>query len=76
MRQTSNKRDPIVEAGALFSHLTQFGAKKKPIVGAKIHPDIRALGLLYEEFIIVGGNARCLAMLNVFKKVPVPFFFN
>jgi len=34
-----------------------------------IHPGVVTLGLKYADGIITGGNARCVAMLHIFKQV-------
>jgi translation initiation factor eIF-2B subunit delta len=45
--------------------------KRSTIAGAgkEIHPAVLALGLQLRDYVICGGNARCVAMLLVFKKV-------
>lgn len=35
-----------------------------------IHPAVVRLGLQYSQGIINGSNARCIALLEVFKQVP------
>lgn len=35
-----------------------------------IHPAVMRLGLQYSQGIINGSNARCIALLEVFKQVP------
>lgn len=37
-----------------------------------IHPAVVRLGLQYSQGIINGSNARCIALLEVFKQVPEP----
>lgn len=53
----------------IFSH---FGQPKVVghVVKGDIHPEIVRLGLLFSEFKISGANARCIATLSAFKKVP------
>ncbi|KAJ2997463.1 Eukaryotic translation initiation factor 2B, subunit 4 delta, 67kDa [Globomyces sp. JEL0801] len=55
----------------LFSHLTQFDLDytllNEKYQGA-IHPIIMELGVQYREHSIIGGTARCLAMLLAFQK--------
>ncbi|KAI9199663.1 uncharacterized protein BJ171DRAFT_517429 [Polychytrium aggregatum] len=57
----------------LFSHLDQYRQQAHMDAEIKsqglIHPAIMDLGLLFSEFIITGGNARCMAMMDVFKQV-------
>ncbi len=59
----------------LFAHLPQYvsGTSLKLNVGfsstATVHPAIIELGLKYAQGTITGSNARCVAMLNTFKKV-------
>lgn len=38
-------------------------------MATKVHPSVLQLGLKYADLSISGGNARCLAMLLVFKTV-------
>ncbi|KAI8898903.1 hypothetical protein BC833DRAFT_587986 [Globomyces pollinis-pini] len=56
----------------LFSHLTQFDLDytllNEKYQGA-IHPIIMELGVQYREHSIIGGTARCLAMLLAFQKL-------
>ncbi|KAI8918904.1 hypothetical protein BC831DRAFT_481831 [Entophlyctis helioformis] len=57
----------------LFSHLPQYERENTIAAEAKVHdlvhPVVRSLGQHYSEFVISGGNARCMAMLLAFKKV-------
>ncbi|KAI1241377.1 hypothetical protein IHE44_0009863 [Lamprotornis superbus] len=59
----------------LFSHLHQY-SRKKPLTqqmsipSTVIHPAVVRLGLQYSQGIINGSNARCIALLEVFKQVP------
>jgi translation initiation factor eIF-2B subunit delta len=63
----------ITKTVALFSHLSQFDAeynlqREKNAVGV-VHPAIIALGVQYAESAIVGGNARCFALMLGLSKV-------
>ncbi|ORX41983.1 hypothetical protein BCR36DRAFT_587563 [Piromyces finnis] len=66
-------RTPAQKPVALFAHLTQYEKENDIVAELKaqgfIHPAVLILGLQFSEFIIDGGNARCIAMLNAFKKV-------
>ncbi|XP_033104220.1 translation initiation factor eIF-2B subunit delta-like [Anneissia japonica] len=59
---------------SLFSHLDQY-ERQMPLTKAlgfgscEIHPAIIKLGLQYAKGIICGSNARCIALMNTFKKV-------
>lgn len=65
----------------LFSHLQQYEKQsylqanssipdpKTRLHQQQIHPLVMSLGLQFSEFIIAGGNARCVGMLTAFKKV-------
>ena len=58
------KRVPI------FSHL--YPKEKKSTLsgaGREIHPAVASLGLQLRDYVICGGNARCVATLLAFKKV-------
>ncbi|NWQ84735.1 EI2BD factor, partial [Columbina picui] len=58
----------------LFSHLHQY-SRKKPLTqqmsipSVVIHPAVVRLGLQYSQGIINGSNARCIALLEVFKQL-------
>ncbi|RLV63263.1 hypothetical protein DV515_00018448 [Chloebia gouldiae] len=58
----------------LFSHLHQY-SRKKPLTqqmsipSTVIHPAVVRLGLQYSQGIINGSNARCIALLEVFKQL-------
>lgn len=55
---------------ALFDHL--YGhPRRTTIAGATkdVHPTVLALGLQMSNYVICGSNARCVAMLLVFKRV-------
>ena len=54
----------------MFSHLYPRGPKASlATAGREIHPSVLALGLQLRDYVICGSNARCVAMLLVFKKV-------
>ncbi len=55
---------------ALFSHLYS-GARRTTIAGAgkDVHPAILSLGIQISHYIVIGSNARCVAMLLAFKQV-------
>ncbi|CAM5072624.1 unnamed protein product, partial [Natator depressus] len=58
----------------LFSHLHQY-SRKRPLTqqmsipSTVIHPAVVRLGLQYSQGLLNGSNARCLALLQVFKQV-------
>uniref|UniRef100_A0A670I725 Translation initiation factor eIF2B subunit delta n=1 Tax=Podarcis muralis TaxID=64176 RepID=A0A670I725_PODMU len=59
---------------SLFSHLHQYSRKKlltqqMSIPASAIHPAVVRLGLQYSQGTINGSNARCIALLRVFKQV-------
>ena len=58
----------------LFSHLPQFDNKTLPksfqsLLFSGLHPEVVKLGQAYANLSISGGNARCVAMLAIFKLV-------
>lgn len=55
---------------ALFGHLYSQ-PRRTSIAGAgkDVHPAVLALGLQMSNYVICGSNARCVAMLLVFKRV-------
>ncbi|KAL0134313.1 hypothetical protein PUN28_001249 [Cardiocondyla obscurior] len=56
----------------LFKHLYQERQDSLfdiPLVNSKIHPAIVRLGIQYKSKIIVGSNARCVALLAAIKQV-------
>lgn len=59
---------------AIFGHL--YGQHKRlggiATANKDVHPAVLALGLQIKEHVICGGNARCAAMLLVFKRVSIP----
>lgn len=57
---------------ALFSHL--YGQPRRTSMagaGKDIHPAVVTLGLKMSHYIILGSNARCVAMLLAFKRVGI-----
>ncbi|XP_034966681.2 translation initiation factor eIF-2B subunit delta [Zootoca vivipara] len=59
---------------SLFSHLHQYSRKmlltqQMSIPASAIHPAVVRLGLQYSQGTINGSNARCIALLRVFKQV-------
>ncbi|ETN42171.1 uncharacterized protein HMPREF1541_04112 [Cyphellophora europaea CBS 101466] len=55
---------------AMFAHLRSKEEKTTlASAGREIHPAVLSLGLQLRDYVICGGNARCIAMLLVFKKV-------
>ncbi|KAJ9604319.1 hypothetical protein H2200_011153 [Cladophialophora chaetospira] len=63
-KRLETKRVPI------FSHL--YPKEKRATLsgaGREIHPAVVSLGLQLRDFVICGGNARCVATLLAFKKV-------
>lgn len=55
---------------SMFSHL--YSKEKRATLagaGREIHPAVLALGLQLRDYVICGGNARCVATLLAFKKV-------
>lgn len=54
----------------MFSHL--YPKEKRATIsgaGREIHPAVLSLGLQLRDYVICGGNARCVATLLAFKKV-------
>jgi translation initiation factor eIF-2B subunit delta len=59
---------------SLFSHLKPYSSIDDVVLRDKIatgliHPTIISLGNQYSEMVITGGNARCIALMQGFKKV-------
>ncbi|XP_053879513.1 translation initiation factor eIF-2B subunit delta [Malaclemys terrapin pileata] len=59
---------------SLFSHLHQYSRKvpltqQMSIPATAIHPAVVRLGLQYSQGLLNGSNARCLALLQVFRQV-------
>ena len=58
---------------AMFSHLYSRERRTSIAgVGKEIHPAVLGLGLQLKDYVICGGNARCVALLLVWKKVCSP----
>jgi hypothetical protein len=58
----------------LFSHLHQYEremsiGRRLPAVGGAVHPAVLELGLKLADGVVVGANARCLALLAALRKV-------
>ena len=56
----------------LFSHLHQYErefsiSSSYPMIGSHIHPSIMTLGLQFSEGIVLGSNARCVALMKALK---------
>ena len=57
---------------AMFSHL--YGQPRRTSMagaGKDIHPAVVTLGLKMSHYIILGSNARCVAMLLAFERVSI-----
>jgi translation initiation factor eIF-2B subunit delta len=55
---------------AMFSHLYNKDRRCTIAgVGREIHPAVLTLGIQLRDYVICGGNARCVATLLAFKKV-------
>lgn len=61
---SSSSTSPVMCRKGSATSLGQIGG-----VPENIHPAVSQLALMYSKHKIVGGNARCLALLRVFKKV-------
>jgi translation initiation factor eIF-2B subunit delta len=64
------EKRPEVKRVPIFSHL--YPKEKKATLsgaGREIHPAVVSLGLQLRDYVICGGNARCVATLLTFKKV-------
>ncbi|KAJ1342451.1 hypothetical protein BSLG_002996 [Batrachochytrium salamandrivorans] len=72
-KASSVVRIPAQKPVTLFSHLIQYEHENVVFAENKswgqVHPAVLSLGLHFHEFSISGGNARCIAMLDAFKKV-------
>src|SRR6266404_1287986 len=67
-RITTEEVDGRSRGLRIFSHF----ALQKPashVAKGNVHPAIVHLGLMFAEFKICGANARCIAMLSVFRRV-------
>ncbi|KAG1454655.1 hypothetical protein G6F56_007266 [Rhizopus delemar] len=49
--------------------LLHLDTPKRPEASKDLHPAVIQLGLYFSEHKIVGSNARCVAMLDIFSKV-------
>ncbi|KAJ3038444.1 Eukaryotic translation initiation factor 2B, subunit 4 delta, 67kDa [Rhizophlyctis rosea] len=76
--RTRKKLAKMAEAGpkslSLFQHLPSHDKEKATVAelrakGGDVDAAVMSLGLQFQEFKIVGGNARCIATLEVFKKL-------
>lgn len=55
---------------AMFAHLRSKDERTTlASAGREIHPAVLSLGLQLRDYVICGANARCIAMMLVFKKV-------
>ncbi|QDZ22596.1 subunit delta of translation initiation factor eIF-2B [Chloropicon primus] len=73
-RKSLVPRETQEKSVELFSHLPQFDNKTLPksfqsLLSGGMHPEVVKLGQAYANLSISGGNARCLAMLAIFKLV-------
>ncbi|KAJ3279044.1 hypothetical protein HK104_001824 [Borealophlyctis nickersoniae] len=73
--KSENQPAPSYPTLAIFSHLPPF-TKASPAhdvradgANTNIHPMVEVLNLKFSEWVIAGGNARCVAMMLVFKQV-------
>ncbi|XP_050389370.1 translation initiation factor eIF-2B subunit delta [Patella vulgata] len=73
-KQQVPQRTSVQRKIKLFNHLQQYQREVSftqinRFTSSGIHPAIIKLGLQYAEGLIVGSNARCVALLAAFKKV-------
>ena len=73
-RKSLVPRETQVKSVKLFSHLPQFDNKPllksfQSLLFSGLHPEVVKLGQAYANLSISGANARCLAMLAIFKLV-------
>lgn len=70
-REVEAEKKPIQEKKvAIFSQLYSRDRRTTIAgVGREIHPAVLTLGVQLRDYVICGGNARCVATLLVFKKV-------
>jgi translation initiation factor eIF-2B subunit delta len=68
---TEAEKEPTLEKKvAMFSHLYSKDRRSTVAgVGREIHPAVLTLGIQLRDYVICGGNARCVATLLAFKKV-------
>lgn len=52
-----------------LQRMTIDGALLNSELAGHVHPEVLQLGLRYADGSIRGGNARCVAMLNTFRKL-------
>jgi translation initiation factor eIF-2B subunit delta len=60
-----------IDKTSLFAHLELAKGATRSAT-KEVHPAILQLGLLYAEYKICGGNARCRALLAAFKRASTP----
>lgn len=73
-RKSLVPRETQEKSVELFSHLPQFDNSTlhesfQSLLSSGLHPEVVKLGRAYADLSISGGNARCLAMLAIFKLV-------
>ncbi|XP_078068727.1 translation initiation factor eIF2B subunit delta isoform X2 [Mustelus asterias] len=73
-RQQVPLRQDYGSKDILFLHLHQYSrqmplTQQLTIPSTVLHPAIVRLGLQYSQGIIIGSNARCIALLHAFKQV-------
>lgn len=72
-KQQQITRDMVKKPIEMFSHLPQYEKNENLTSRLKkqenIYPPVLTLGVRFSEFLITGGNARCLAMLEALKCV-------
>ncbi|KAJ3257930.1 Eukaryotic translation initiation factor 2B, subunit 4 delta, 67kDa [Boothiomyces macroporosus] len=71
MKKLQSNEEKNQKSVTLFSHLTPYEDDINALIEKypKIHPAVISLGVQYANGTIVGGNARCMAMLLAFSKV-------
>ncbi len=66
----AERKPPQEKKVAMFSHLYSKDRRSTIAgVGREIHPAVLTLGIQLRDYVICGGNARCVATLLAFKKV-------
>ena len=70
-KETWGEKKPVQEKRVtMFSHLYSKDRRSTVAgVGREIHPAVLTLGIQLRDYVICGGNARCVATLLAFKKV-------
>ena len=53
----------------LLSPTVYLGVCIFRLCGHDLHPAVKKLGMQYADRVVVGSNARCIALLNVLKQV-------